>query len=124
MSEAESQRSRAGTLVGGIVLVGLGLLFLADTIGMADFSDVIERYWPMILVLIGVPKLISRDTIGSGVWLIAIGVWLQITHLGLFGLGWATSWPVLLILVGAGMILRAIWDAAFPRNPDGGRHEA
>ena len=124
MSEAESQRSRAGTLVVGIVLVGLGLLFLADTIGMADFSDVIERYWPMTLVLIGVPKLISRDTIGSGLWLIAIGVWLQITHLGLFGLGWATSWPVLLILIGAGMILRAIWDAVFPRNPDGGRHEA
>lgn len=117
-------RSRAATVAGGVILIAIGILFLAETIGIADFGDLIELYWPMILVLIGIPKLLSRETVGSGLWLIAIGVWLQISHLGLFGLGWSNSWPVLLILIGAGMVIRAIWEAAFPRTPDGGPHEA
>ena len=35
---------------------------------------------------------------------------MQVAHLRLFGLTWATSWPLLLILVGAGLIVRALLE--------------
>ena len=106
-----------GTLATGIVLIVIGGMFLLSTFGVAEFGDIVRRYWPMILVLIGLPKLFARDTIWSGLWMIAIGVWLQISHLGAFGLSYGTSWPLLLIALGGGLILRSIFDR--PRKTEG-----
>lgn len=103
---------RWSSLVGGIILIVFGGLFLVDTLDLADFGSAIRDYWPLIIVAVGVPKLFDRERRGGGIWLIAVGIWLQISNLGLFGLDWSSSWPVLLILVGAGMILHAIVDAA------------
>ncbi len=110
---------RTGSLVGGLILIALGIGFLLDQLDIAEFSGIVRRYWPMILVLIGLPKLFRRESVWSGLWLIAIGTWLQIADLHLFGLTYRTSWPLLLIALGAGIILRAIIEAAPPEE----RHE-
>lgn len=111
----------AGTLFTGFVLVAVGTLFLLDRLRIADFGDVIRAWWPMIIVLVGLPKLFRRATMWSGLWLVAIGAWLQVTHLHLFGMTFSTSWPLLLIALGAGMTLRAVIDASpakeEPREP-------
>ena len=49
-------------------------------------------------------------------WLITLGVWLQIARLKLFGLTFRTSWPLLLIALGAGIILRAFIDSLAKRK--------
>jgi predicted membrane protein len=48
----------------GMVLILLGLLFLLDNMGIANFSDVIRMYWPVILILWGISALFRkrRDT--------------------------------------------------------------
>jgi hypothetical protein len=111
----------AGTLFTGLILVVIGALFLLDRLHVADFHDVIRTWWPMIIVLVGLPKLFSRATMWSGFWLVAIGVWLQFTHLHVFGMTFNSSWPLLLIALGAGMTLRAVMDAGpakeEPREP-------
>jgi hypothetical protein len=105
----------SGGLFTGLLMIGIGVLFLLDEMNIADFSHTIRRYWPMIIVLVGVAKLLDRKVWG-GLWLIAIGTWLQAIRLGLFGLTFSSSWPLLLIVLGVGMIARAIYDATRERH--------
>ena len=37
----------------GIVLITIGVLFLLDNLGVADFGDMVHDYWPLILILWG-----------------------------------------------------------------------
>jgi hypothetical protein len=55
-----SLSSRSGRLpLGPVVLIGLGVLFLLDNLGILPLSDVL-RYWPLILIGLGVSSLYSR----------------------------------------------------------------
>jgi predicted membrane protein len=40
--------------LGALILIILGILFLLDNLGIADFGTVIATYWPLILILIGI----------------------------------------------------------------------
>jgi len=57
MSEKES---RNGSLIGGLILIILGILFLFENLDILDFSEA----WPLILVIIGV-GLIVKSFAGS-----------------------------------------------------------
>ena len=49
--------------VGAFVLIGLGVLFLMNTFGWMHF-DWIWRFWPLVLILIGVRVLMKRQRTG------------------------------------------------------------
>jgi len=40
--------------LGALILITLGVLFLLDNLGIADFGSIISTYWPVILILIGI----------------------------------------------------------------------
>ena len=44
----------------GILLIGLGILFLLDTANVLDVSGLIRTFWPLILVFIGIRMLLRR----------------------------------------------------------------
>jgi predicted membrane protein len=44
----------------GVILVLFGFLFLLDNLGIADFGDVIHRFWPLIPIIIGL-RMILRS---------------------------------------------------------------
>jgi hypothetical protein len=80
-----SDRSQRGGLVGPLLLIGFGLIFLLDNLGVLSVSlwDVIFRLWPVILIAIGLDLLIGRRSVwGSLLVLVLIlavfigGVWL------------------------------------------------
>jgi hypothetical protein len=109
-------------LLNGMMLVVVGTLFLLDRLRIEDFGDLLRLYWPLIIVFFGVSHLLRRDSMWSGVWLVFTGVWLQMAHLHLFGLTYRNSWPLLLIALGAGITLRAVFDSGVAR-PKGEQHE-
>ena len=111
MNENEKRSIDTGSIVGGLFLIGIGVLFLLDRFTAMDFSDLVWHYWPVVFFLIGIPKLFRRETFWSGLWLIALGAWFQVVHLRLYGLTYRNAWPLLLILMGAGTIMRALTDA-------------
>lgn len=104
----------APTFVAGLILVFVGAIFL-----VADFQGIIRGWWPMIPVLIGIPMLLRRSTVWPGLWLIALGAWFQLVKLHLFDLTFRNSWPLLLIVFGAGIALRAAFDVL----PTGSKEE-
>ena len=107
-----NEPTRAGSYVGGVILIVLGVLFLLHNLDIRDFGDLVRRYWPMIIVAVGATKLSQAKTFWSGLWVIAVGSWLQLVNLRLFGLTYRNSWPLLLIALGAGTILHALVDAS------------
>ena len=58
-----SARSHAGALTAGLILIILGLIFLAENL-YAPFSAwrLIARYWPVILIIIGLRKMVLYFT--------------------------------------------------------------
>ena len=107
MTEAVRRKIDPDSLFTGLVLVAVGVAFL-----IGDFGSIIRHWWPMILVLLGIPKLFRARTVWHGVWIIAVGVWLQMVQLHLYGLTYGNSWPVFLIFIGAIIALRALFDVA------------
>ncbi|PYQ49648.1 MAG: hypothetical protein DMF59_13060 [Acidobacteria bacterium] len=97
-----------GALLNGLMLIAIGLLFLLDRLHIEDFGDLIRLYWPCIIILFGISHILRRESLWSGLWLVTVGVWLQIVHLHLFGLNFRNSWPLFLIALGSVLTLRAV----------------
>jgi hypothetical protein len=86
-----SERTRRGGLVGPLLLIGLGVIFLLNNLGVLAVSlwDVIFHLWPVILIAIGLDLLIGRRSVwGSLLVLVLIlavfigGVWLIGVEIG------------------------------------------
>ncbi len=52
--------TRHHSLETGVILVVLGLLFLLDNLGVADFGDVVATWWPLLLVGLGLWMLVGN----------------------------------------------------------------
>jgi hypothetical protein len=83
------KRERRGSIVGPVILIGLGVIFLLNNLGMLSWSvwETIFRLWPVILVAVGLDLVIGRRSvwgslvalvlvalvIAAGLWLIGVG---------------------------------------------------
>lgn len=106
----ETRGINTGSLVWGLTLIGVGVLFLLERFDVANLHGVIRSYWPLFIILLGVSKVFGRRTVWSGLWLIGLGAWMQVSTLHLWGMTFGSSWPLLLIVLGAGIVLRTIFD--------------
>ena len=50
--------------IGPFVLIGLGLLFLLDNLGLLRINDLM-RYWPVLMIIAGVVLLVNRLKAGE-----------------------------------------------------------
>ena len=70
-------KTRRGGLVGPIILITLGVVFLMNNLGVLDWSVwvVIFRLWPVLLVAAGLDLLLGRRSVwGSLLALVRNGV--------------------------------------------------
>ena len=51
------------TIVGPLVLIAIGILFLLKNLGLADLDigRILSVWWPAILILVGLSLLIKRN---------------------------------------------------------------
>lgn len=92
-------------LVVGVAIMVAGLALALDSLGLLD-ADQVFRFWPLVLVAVGVTKLLSRcPPSGAFFWIIA-GIGLQVHILGY--LPSARLWAALLFLLGAHIAWRAL----------------
>ena len=99
-------RNRGG-LIPGLILIAVGTAFLLERFDFLSLRQV-WQYWPMIVVVIGLGNLLKPEGGRRSIFLLLIGVWLQINVLGLWGLDFGDSWPLLIIFVGASFIFDSL----------------
>ncbi len=102
-------RSPRKHLVSGIVFIGIGFVFLLGNLGMIQVEEVF-RFWPLLLILFGVIRLVERPDgyrESAGIFWIVIGLVFLAGSLGFLRVAVHDLWPVALIGVGALMLWRS-----------------
>ena len=103
-------RGRGGIVMGAIFVL-IGAAFLLDHLGYISIHY-LWRFWPMLLVLVGVSHIVTRQQRMSGVLLILSGTVLQLNYLGITHFGWGDLWPMALIAIG----IVVMWGSLQWRN--------
>ena len=120
--EAHRHSWYSGQLILGTVLMVMGILFLMDNADIIDIGPV-WRYWPLILVAAGAGKYLNalegKERI-EGAWLAFAGAWLYISINHVFGLRFATSWPLLVIAWG----VTILWKSMLKHGSNDAQKEA
>ena len=104
-------------LIAGAFLAILGVVMTLDNLDVIDGSRVI-RYWPVVLIVIGLVRLSDRRNrllpvvaIGAGTLLLAARV--ELIHASVGEL----AWPLLLIIAGCGLVARSFgWSVSGVRG--------
>lgn len=99
-----------GQVVIGCVVIGLGLLFLLDNLGVFDFAYTLQL-WPVALILAGALKMMQTRTNGGklvGGLLILAGVLLTMKGLGLIYISRKALLPLVMIGVGALVVYKSL----------------
>lgn len=101
----------SGSLIGGIILAGIGVLLLLQNLNIPGFED-LERYWPVILIVVGVVHAARSWGMGGRIWggiVFAVGMVFLLSNFGIIrGDIWRFLWPAVLIMIGLGMLAKAI----------------
>lgn len=100
--EIASHRWLNGRWIIGGALIALGILFLLMNVGVIDKVPIwnIWKYWPVVLIAMGVNKLFTPYNRAEGFWLLSLGVWFQVSLMHLWGFGFHDTWPGILIALG------------------------
>ncbi|MBX2990966.1 MAG: hypothetical protein KF749_07335 [Bacteroidetes bacterium] len=95
-------------IVLGLIIVAVGVLFTLDNLDVLYARDYL-RYWPALLVVYGVVKMLNPERHGGRFWglvLTFVGAALLIDKLYILEFRLWDFWPLLLVALGAMMILR------------------
>lgn len=91
----------------GLILIGIGVLFLTQQIGLIDLSYAFSMYWPMILILIGLMKFNKNKDDITAIAMLLIGGYFQLDKFDLVDfINFDLFWPGMLVIIGAYLILK------------------
>jgi len=117
MSRGGRQRKDRGGLIPGVIMMVVGTLFLLQQFDVVPV-DRVWQFWPLILIGIGLMNLLRPERGRRSIFLLLLGIWLQISTLELFGLDFHNSWPLLIIFAGMSFVFEALVSGGR------GRHDA
>jgi predicted membrane protein len=107
----ENNTNRASSqVVLGLLVVGMGVLFLLDNLDILNFRHAIG-FWPLVFIVAGCAALFGngpRSGNYMGGVLIAIGVLMILGRLGFFYVSWGTLWPLVMIALGGLVLYRSL----------------
>jgi hypothetical protein len=109
------QGSSSGPILVGLILTFIGLAMLADRMGLSGIH-LTGKWWPFVLIAFGLARLLApsaprkgqRRSRWTGIWLVYLGLWFFVNEFRVLGFWYNTSWPLLIVGAGIGMIWRAI----------------
>lgn len=113
----EPQDAHKGRVFAGLIIIAAGVMLLADRIGISGIH-LSGRYWPLLLMAFGFVRLFDaptrrtgrRRSRWTGVWFIYLGLWGLVSEFHLLGLDYNSSWPLLIVGAGLGMVWRSFED--------------
>lgn len=100
----------------GLVLVLIGTVVLLDHMGILSV-DRLWKFWPVLLIAIGVSKLIEPCNRAVGAGFTLVGALLLSNNLGYTRLSWWDIWPIALICAGVMLIWTRFEMPRMPKMP-------
>lgn len=116
--DAKQRHKRVTAAVFGVILVGLGGIFILQNLGAIDAGD-IGSWWPVILIGFGIASVIApRDAgdSGGGAVLTALGTFFLLRKLDVIDWRFRDVWPAFLLLAGVALILRSLAERRSNRS--------
>ncbi len=106
-----------GSLLWPVILIGLGIIFLLNNLGLmtGDVWDTALRLWPLLLVAIGLDGFLRRGGLVGSSLIIAVGIVFLLSNYGFLIVNvWEVVirlWPLLLIAIGFDVFIgrRSLW---------------
>jgi ABC-type transport system involved in cytochrome c biogenesis permease component len=112
---------KAKNVVWGVFLIAFGALLLLENLGGLDLHG--GSLWPLVLFALAASKVVE-GRIGAAVTFTLLGTVFFAITMNLYGLTYRNSWPLLIVAVGIGMIVRALLgDVRSVRLGGGTNHE-
>jgi hypothetical protein len=103
---AEAIRPRhSGSVLWGLFLIAVGAAFLYQRLMGAEIPRIWDL-WPLTFFVFGTNYLFDRRP-GSAVTMYLIGFWFLGVNFDWFGMTFRNSWPLFLIAIGTGMVIKA-----------------
>lgn len=102
-------RHDTGRLFAGLLIIGLGVIFLLGSLGELRVGRFFSDFWPLILIFVGIWHMAASGfrRLGSGLILLLIGGFFLLSNLDLLPYSaWNMLWPSIIILVGLWVIFR------------------
>lgn len=101
-------------VVGGLVLIGIGLVFLASNLGMMPLYQV-WRLWPVALIVIGAARMLFPEGCSrlNGLPLLMVGGVFLAHNYGVMHI--RDSWPLFVVSAGIS-ILAGSWEQRSGRS--------
>jgi predicted membrane protein len=99
-----------GGIYGGALILAVGLILLLDQMGYVSAAYIFRFFWPAIFIFFGTELAVCRNNPSRrliGIVLVCFGVLLLFGSLGILRVGLYTMWPVLLIVWGVWVMVRA-----------------
>jgi hypothetical protein len=93
-------------LVWGFFLIVLGTGFLLDRLGIL-YMPSIGRMWPAIFLVIAAIH-VAENRLGGAITWVVLSAWFFACEFGWYGFDYRNSWPLVLVAVGAGIVVRAV----------------
>jgi len=120
--EARERHKRATAAVFGVILIGLGVIFLLQNFGIVDAGRPGD-WWPLILIGFGVSSLVAPKDAGdasAGVVATAVGAFFLLRNFDVIDWRLRDIWPAFLVLGGVSLIPRSLAERrSVPPAPNG-----
>lgn len=111
-SDARERHKKATAAVFGVMLIGVGVLFLLDNFGLYDAGQ-LRDYWPVLVIGLGLPSLIAPKDAADAPWgvvTVAVGTFFLLKNLDVVDWRFHDIWPLFLVLAGVALIVRSFAD--------------
>lgn len=120
--EARERHKRVTAAVFGVILIGLGAIFMLQNFGIVDAGRP-GSWWPVVLIGFGLSSLIAPKDAGdasSGAVLTALGAFFLLRNFDVVDWRFRDIWPAFLVLGGIALIARSVAERrSSPPAPNG-----
>jgi MFS family permease len=120
--EAKERHKRATAAVFGVILIGLGVIFLLQNFGLVDAGRP-DQWWPLIVIGFGVASIVAPKDAGDatgGVVALAVGAFFLLRNFDVIDWRLRDIWPAFLVLAGISLIARSVAERRrVPPAPNG-----
>ncbi|MBI5474269.1 MAG: hypothetical protein HY961_18185 [Ignavibacteriae bacterium] len=117
------RRSASGRWIIGGSLIVVGVVFLLINVGVVDRFP-IWRFWPVVLIVLGINKFMQPFHRADGFWLTALGALLLAWFLRVWGFGFPEVIPTFLITIGIFWMWESMEKEARKKNAADQHHNA